>query len=372
MLDLTELLRRVDQRKAELDVHRPLPPMTAASLREKLALDWTYNSNAIEGNTLTLRETKVVLEDGITIGKKSLREHFEAINHHDAIHFVDELASKVEEINEWNIKNIHQLVLKNIDDPIAGVYRTANVLITGAGFIPPDHLHLRDEMAGLIDWYKSDAQKLHPIDRAAQLHTRFVEIHPFKDGNGRTARLLLNLELMREGYPVAIILREDRLEYFDALEKSCVERDYDDFTRMVARCVARSLDLYLEVVTGKVPTPLKLDDSDEQYLSRISNLSNLERGGGAAFTFWRHASQAMKAVGAPEKVDWPAVEIGAMTESIGEHGQAPESVADVLCKHSPGATTSTRQAEIRATVKRLSPELQEQYAKARGEKGCEP
>lgn len=134
-------------------------------------------------------------------------------------------------------------------------------------------------MAGLIDWYKSDAQNLHPIDRAAQLHTRFVEIHPFKDGNGRTARLLLNLELMREGYPVAIILREDRLEYFDALEKSCVDREYGDFTRMVARCVARSLDLYLEVVTGKKPALLKLDDSEEQYLSRIARLSDLERAG---------------------------------------------------------------------------------------------
>ncbi len=260
MLELSELLRRVDQRKAELDVHRPLPPLTAASLREKLALDWTYNSNAIEGNTLTLRETKVVIEDGITIGKKSLREHFEAINHHDAIHFVDELVSKDEDINEWNIRNINQLIMKNVDNSIAGAYRTENVLITGAGFTPPDHLHLKEEMAKLIDWYKSDAQNLHPIDRAAQLHTRFVEIHPFKDGNGRTARLLLNLELMRWGYPVTIILREDRLEYFEAIEKSCLERDYNDFTRMVARYVARSLDLYLEVVTGKKPDPMELDD----------------------------------------------------------------------------------------------------------------
>lgn len=269
MLDLAELLRRVDQRKAELDAHRPLPPLTAESLREKLALDWTYNSNAIEGNTLTLRETKVVLEDGLTIEKRFVREHLDAINHHEAIHFVDELVSKVEDINEQNIKAIHQLVLNRIDSPAAGAYRTANVLITGAGFVPPDHFHLREEMAGLLEWHKSDARMLHPIDRAAQLHTRFVEIHPFKDGNGRTARLLLNLELMRDGYPVAIILREDRLEYFDALEKACVERDYSDFTRMVARCVARSLDLYLEVVTGKKPDPLDLDGSGEQHLPAL-------------------------------------------------------------------------------------------------------
>lgn len=264
MLELSEMIGRVDQRKAELDAHRPLPALTAKSLREKLALDWTYNSNAIEGNTLTLRETKVILEDGITIGKKSLREHFEAINHHDAIQFVDELVSKIEEINEWNIRNIHKLVMKNIDDSIAGVYRKENVVITGAGFIPPDHLHLQDEMARLIGWYNSEAQNLHPIDRAAQLHTRFVEIHPFRDGNGRAARLLLNLELMREGYPVAIILREERLEYFDALERACVKGDSEDFTRMVARCVARSLDLYLQVATGEKPESLNLEDADQR------------------------------------------------------------------------------------------------------------
>lgn len=118
MLELIELLRRIDLRKAELDAHRPLLPITVASLRDKLALDWTYHSNAIEGNTLTLRETKVALEDGITIGKKSLREHYS-----------------------------NQLVLKNIDDTTAGQYRTDNLLITGAGFIPPDHLHLPEKMA---------------------------------------------------------------------------------------------------------------------------------------------------------------------------------------------------------------------------------
>lgn len=255
MPDLGTLLNRIDQRKALLDACRPLPSLTAASLREKLALDWTYNSNAIEGNTLTLIETKVVIEDGITIGQKTLREHFEAINHHHAIHLVEDLVGRVETVTEKTIKSIHHLVLKNIDDTIAGQYRTGNVLIAGAGFIPPSHFHVPEKMARLIHWYEGEARTLHPVDRAARLHTRFVEIHPFMDGNGRTARLLLNFELMRNGYPVAIILREDRQAYFTALEASCVGGNDEDFTRMVARCVGRSLDLYLDVITGGKPAP---------------------------------------------------------------------------------------------------------------------
>jgi Fic family protein len=153
-----------------------------------------------------LLETKVVLENGITIGKKTLREHFEVINHSDAIDFVTDLVTKVEKISECNIRNIHQLILKNIDDTNAGQYRTKNVLITGAGFTAPDVSILKEKMEGLILWYKTVAQALHPIDRTAQLHTRFVEIHPFADRNGRTARLLLNFELMRQGYPIAVIL----------------------------------------------------------------------------------------------------------------------------------------------------------------------
>jgi fido (protein-threonine AMPylation protein) len=364
MFDLNEMLSRVDQRKAELDAYRPLSPLTASSLRKKLALDWTYHSNAIEGNTLTLRETKVVLEDGITIGKKSMREHFEAINHRDAILFVEDLVSKVADINEWNIKNIHQLVYKNIDNEVAGRYRTENVVITGAGFTPPDHFHLPEKMAELIRWYHTDAKRLHPIDRASQLHTRFVEIHPFEDGNGRTARLLLNFELMREGYPVTIIRKEDRLEYFDALEKSCVDREYSDFTRMVAEGVARSLDLYLEIVTGKKPEPMVGNNSDE-YRERLSSLSNLEQCGGAAYTFWRHADEAIKAAGSPDKVNWPEIERQTIAKSIGEHGQLPDNVADALCKHSPGAVSSGRQADIRADIKRLTPQLQVQYEQSR-------
>lgn len=240
------LLTAIDANKATLDAARPLPTHTVASLREKLMLELTYHSNAIEGNTLTLRETKVVLE-GITVGGKSLREHLEATNHRDAILYVEEIVAKREALTEWQIRNLHSLVLKSIDPEQAGRYRQENVVIAGASTPPPDFMHVAAEMAGLIDWYGHSAD-LHPVARAAQLHTRFVKIHPFIDGNGRTGRLLLNFELMRVGYPPAIIRKEDRLAYYDALDVACVSGDYGEITALVAASVQRSLAVYLEVL----------------------------------------------------------------------------------------------------------------------------
>jgi Fic family protein len=245
---LEDQLRSIDHKKSKLDTYRPLAANTLLSLREKLAMDWTYHSNAIEGNTLTLRETKIVIEEGITIGKKSLKEHFEAINHHQAISFIEALANKNESISLWTIKNIHQLVLKNITDEYAGVYRKENVVITGASFIPPSHFLLDEVMTDLIQWHDSEAMTLHPIEKAAQLHTRFVKIHPFIDGNGRTARLLMNLSLIKDGYPIAIIQKEDRLSYFDHLDHACVTGDFEPFTSMVADCVDRTFDLYNQLL----------------------------------------------------------------------------------------------------------------------------
>lgn len=243
---LKEKLCSLDSAKTELDSMRPLPPNTVASLREKLSLEWTYNSNAIEGNTLTLRETKVVLE-GITVGGKSLREHCEAINHRDAILYVEDLVAEEESLSEWQIKNIHGLVLKGVDDAEAGRYRRENVVIAGASTVPPDFLHLDEEMRGLIDWYEG-ADQLHPIVRTSELHARFVEIHPFVDGNGRTGRLLMNLELMKAGYPPAVLRKEDRLAYYDALDEACVSKNFDGITCLIVEAVQRSINAYQEVL----------------------------------------------------------------------------------------------------------------------------
>jgi len=232
----------LDDLKAKLDKHRPLPEAVVTNLREQLVLQWTYNSNAIEGNTLTLKETKVVLE-GITIGGKSLREHFEAINHRDAIEYVEALSANKEAFNERNIKGLHQLILKNVDDDNAGRYRNINVTISGAQHTPPSALQLPAQMEELIHNY-SDSQQLHAIERAAKVHIEFVKIHPFVDGNGRTSRLLMNLELMKSGFPAVIVPIEDRLAYYEALDTAHCHGDYTLFLTLLIKWVKTSFEPY--------------------------------------------------------------------------------------------------------------------------------
>lgn len=241
------MFSQIDQKKVLLDSKRPLPKYTLKSLEEKLLLEWTYNSNAIEGNTLTIQETKVVLE-GITVGGKTMREHLEVINHRDAIGFVEEIVRKEDHLSQWQIKNLHRLVLKGIDEKYAGVYRNQQVLIAGATHIPPAPYLIQEEMDRLMHWYETEAINLHPVARGAMLHAIFVGIHPFIDGNGRTSRLLLNLELMKEGYPPVIIRVENRLAYYVALDKSIAQNDFTDFIQLVSEEVERSLDLYLSVL----------------------------------------------------------------------------------------------------------------------------
>lgn len=223
---------KVDQFKQKLDSFRPLAPEITSNLHEDLVLRWTYHSNAIEGNTFTLKETKVALE-GITIGGKTMREHFEVINHREAIFFVEDLVNQNEPLSEWQIKSIHQLILKNIDDKNAGAYRKTNVIISGADHLPPDALQVESDMHRFVNWYQTDGASLHPVERAARVHADFVRIHPFVDGNGRTARLLMNLELMKSGFPPAVLPVEKRLEYYEALDAAHTGNDYGPFVTLV-------------------------------------------------------------------------------------------------------------------------------------------
>ena len=236
----------IDYKKNLLDKKRPFSKITIESLRANNILEWTYNSNAIEGNTLTLKETKVVLE-GITIGGKSIKEHLEATNHKDAIMYLEELVDSNTKLTEWNIKNIHSLILKEIDNKNAGAYRTENVIILGAKHRPTDYIMVPQEMNNLIVMYENWS-KYHYIIRAALLHGEFVKIHPFVDGNGRTARLLLNFELMKGGYPPIIIKKEQRIKYYEALDKAHVTSDYTDFIKLVTKCVLEQIDKYLEII----------------------------------------------------------------------------------------------------------------------------
>jgi Fic family protein len=239
--------QKLDRLKQKLDSYRPLPSEVVLRLQEDIVLRWTYNSNAIEGNTLTLKETRVVLE-GITIGGKSLKEHIEAINHREAIYFVEELVKKKENLSEWQIKSIHQLILKNIDDYNAGTYRKTNVIIAGAEHVSPDALHIDSEMQNFIKWYQKEAQSLHPIERAAKVHADFVKIHPFTDGNGRTSRLLMNFELMKAGFPPAILPVEKRLEYYEALDTAHTTNNYKTFFALIVSIVEAAFKPYWYVL----------------------------------------------------------------------------------------------------------------------------
>lgn len=186
--------------------------------------------------------------EGITVGGKTMREHLEVINHRDAISYVEDVMHKEEPFSEWQIKNLHRLVLKGIDDSYADVYRDQQVFISGAVHTPPPPFKIQEEMDVLMPWYDGKAQSLHPIVLGAMLHAIFVGIHPFIDGNGRTSRLLLNLKLMKSGYPPIIIRVENRLAYYNALNKVHTTKDYADFIELVAKEVEASLDLYLSAI----------------------------------------------------------------------------------------------------------------------------
>ena len=238
---------KIDEMKRKIDQFRPLPKRLADSLHEKMIIEWTYNSNAIEGNTLTLSETRVVLE-GITIGGKSVAEHLEAINHREAILFLETLVTSGETLTEWHIKNIHGLILREIDTQNAGRYRMENVVIGGAIHVPPRHYEIDGLMQNLIREYKGEWRSFHPVLRATLLHGEFVKIHPFIDGNGRTSRLLLNFELMKYGYTPIIIKKDSRAKYYEVLDHAHTTMDYQPFLEFVAELVVESEQFWLSVI----------------------------------------------------------------------------------------------------------------------------
>ncbi|PCE32667.1 Fic family protein [Burkholderia ubonensis] len=242
------LLKSIDADKATLDAARPLSRQAVLLLRERLVREWAgqASASAIEDNNPTLHETRAVLEC-IPVDGTPLREHLDATHHRDAIRYLEDIVSKREGLSERQIRNLHRLVLNRVGDGEVRRYRHENVAIAGASTMPPGFLDLPADMAALIDWYRA-AGAMHPIARAAELHARLLKIHPFVDGNGRTARLLLDLELMKDGYPPAIIRDEDRPAYHDALDHACAGGEFGNITRVVAEAVQRALHLYLDVL----------------------------------------------------------------------------------------------------------------------------
>ena len=254
---MQDLLEQIHQKKEKLDTFRPLSPAQVKNLKNVYDIQLTYNSNAIEGSTLTYSETKLILNEGITIGGKSMNEHLETINHQEAISFIEELANiNTNEITLEDIKNIHHLILKGINNKNAGAYRIQNVGVVKSdgeihSFTEP--LKIEEEMNTFIEWLHSQTIQ-EPILLASLVHLKFVSIHPFIDGNGRTARLLMNLVLLQNAYPQAIIKVINRAEYIQAVEKyqQSSSNEYNDFYKVVLKSVNDSLDLYSKIVTDDI------------------------------------------------------------------------------------------------------------------------
>jgi len=243
------MFEEIDEKRKLLDSKRPFSKTAIDNLKKYYDVEFTYNSNAIEGNTLTRIQTKLIIEEGITIGKgKTLKEHLEVINHKEAIDYIEDIVRKDIDISETVIKNLHYIILKSINNEGAGIYRNVNVLISGSKHRPPEHFLVEDQMRELVCWYNENKTKLHPVELAAVFHHKYTYIHPFIDGNGRSARLLTNLILMRSGYPICVVRMEDRDEYMNALEKASINNDYTDFIKIIEKAVDSSLDMYLYIV----------------------------------------------------------------------------------------------------------------------------
>ena len=262
LVQFEERFKRILDKKSKLDSKRPLPSHIMQKIKDGLFVEWTYNSNSIEGNTLTLQETKIVLEQGMTVKGKSLREHFEATNHHEAIDFLETLIKPKYILSEKDIIELQNIILTKIEKDYAGRYRTGGVRIVGANFTPPNALKVYDLMKDLVSWINENPLNLSDIALATVFHHRFVHIHPFSDGNGRTVRLAMNLLLMRKGFPPAIILKNDRKKYYTALNQANNGK-YEKLTLLMIQALERSLDIYLSAYPSE-----SLED-DYQNISDI-------------------------------------------------------------------------------------------------------
>ena len=241
------LLKEIDVEKKKLTKLRHLDSYRIA---QALELEYTFESNRIEGNTLTLQETDLVINEGITISGKSMREHLEAINHQDAVLFLKELVDKNIELRERDLIQLHNLVLRGIDADNAGKYRTVQVMIKGSKHMPPQPFLVSKQMEDVFLWYQLNKNKLHPVVLAAEMSEKIVTIHPFIDGNGRTSRLWMNLILLKHGYVIANIKGDyaNRMNYYDALEMARVDVKKNTFIEFIAKVELEALKRYLSIL----------------------------------------------------------------------------------------------------------------------------
>jgi len=243
---LNRLLARADALKEAL---RATQQWDQTSIHEAIRVEYTYDSNRIEGNTLTLRETDLVIHNGITIQGKPLSEHLEAVNHYEAVGYINDVASNKVAFNRSVLLSLHSLILKSIDDKHAGAFRTVPVMISGSRHTPPQPWQIEKLIEDYFYFYETSKDELHPIILAAEMHERLATIHPFIDGNGRAARLVMNLILLQHRFPIAIIQgdADSRLAYYAALEKSNLEQDKSDFHCLIVETVLAAQQRLLDM-----------------------------------------------------------------------------------------------------------------------------
>jgi Fic family protein len=268
---------RLLEKKKTLDRARPLPPEVLRKLRHQFEIEYTYHSNAIEGNTLTLGETQLILEEGITVGGKTLREVQEVKNHPEAIEYVEDISKR--SLREEDLFALHSLLMKDIDEH-PGRYRTGGVRITGSRHIPPPPYDVPSLMKDLLNWLDENEDELRPVELAAIFQHKFLFIHPFHDGNGRMARLLTNMILLHHGYPPITLQKQERRQYYSYLSKAD-RGDYRPFIRFIAHAVEKALDLYLRAIgtAGDQSRYLTLREASGESPYSLEYLSLLSRKG---------------------------------------------------------------------------------------------
>ena len=238
---------RIEEKKIKYEQNKhKISAVTLSSYEKDFELTFTHNSTAIEGNTLTLMETKVVLEDGVSIGGKELREIYEVINHKKAYGYVKKCISENKPLDESIVKDLHAMLTENII--VGGIYRNEEVRISGAGFTPPVGNEMYMQIKNFYEDLRVKEKELNPIELAAWTHAEFVRIHPFVDGNGRTSRLIMNYQLLIHGYLPVSVAKEDRLDYYNALEQYAVNRDLSAFADFVGELEETQLDEYIKLL----------------------------------------------------------------------------------------------------------------------------
>lgn len=236
-----------DEYKDKINSHRPLSEDALKQIKEYFKISFTYSSNAIEGNTLSLSETKIVIEDGITIGGKPVKDHLETLGGACAYDLLFDLSKKLD-ITELDILNIHKMLYKKIDDEKAGKYRNCNVIITGSEFELPTFNEVPNLMKQFVLSIPDKKSKLHPVEFATWIHERLVSIHPFVDGNGRCARLLMNLALLQAGYNIVSIPPVVRNDYICALQEAQLNNNMIPFVNFISEMVLESQKEYLKII----------------------------------------------------------------------------------------------------------------------------